>query len=289
MSIIILTFTAVCLLLGVGIGLARGLGKTIPHFLMLVIASVLTLAFAGSLGTALSTADFSFLGINISGVALTTPIETVNAVISSNEDIASLFAQAEVLGISVNQAVIMVLSVVSFLVLFLALLLITWIAALILEKPCLRLYNKIFKKEVKPSKLSRASGAVLGLICAVLCVGMIFTPVMACVSLANNGLSSVGNMKAVQSIKKPVSELSKNGVLSVFSAIGFGYAGNQYLKNSSEVVYEGRTFYLTEEADTIFALLGVFGEPECSTKETHFQLSRRTQRLRYLQGRLSTY
>lgn len=260
MTIAIVTFAVLCLILGILLGLARGLGKTISHFLMLAAASVLTFIFAPIFGKTLANINLSFLKINISGIPLTTPVETANAVVRANAEIDGLLSRSEVLGLSLERLVVLLCSVLSFILLFIILFLITWIIALCIEKPILALFNKVIKKaDGMHSAASRLSGAALGFICAVLCVGMVFTPVLGSVSLAKGALNNIGEMSYLKGADDFVAELDDNAVLSVFSAIGCRGVGEAYLKGASRFVYEGETFYITDELDTITAIIGILG------------------------------
>lgn len=251
---VIMYASAAVLVLFALLGLARGFGKTLPRFFAAAAAAILTVLFAGKAGVYLANADLSFTGLRFNGFTVTTPIETARKLIeNSNESVVSLFEGHDILPAALDSLVITACSALAFILLFIASLIVCLIVAAVIS-------SIVSASKKKAGFLSHISGMVLGCVSAALCLFMLMAPVVGAFSYAGDALTEIGEMEKLNEADAYINNFNQSSVTEIYSKLGCRRVGRAYIRNSSKLTYNEKTLYMTDELDTIAALVGALGE-----------------------------
>ncbi len=255
-------FFIVCfavLVLGTLIGLARGTGKSVFRLITIAMAIAATFFLAIPFAQYLANKDMSGLVSEIDGVEVTTASETFVNILKSNETVAEVMADSPTLEAAARQIPVILFAVVTFIVCFIAFYFVSLIIYAIF-KGIARHTGDSEKR--KPNAGSRAGGAILGLLSAVLCIGMILAPVLGVANLMKE-LPEDTDIEAKEDYYDPV---MSNAMIKLYNNFGFGAFGDYYIKKASKITADdGSTVYVSEDVDTIakiYALLDEYGAIE---------------------------
>ncbi|MBO4217394.1 MAG: CvpA family protein [Clostridia bacterium] len=247
----------VILVIGVLMGLARGTGKSVIRLITLVLAVVATFFVSVPAANYLANKDISGLVSEIDGVEVTTASETLVNLLKSNETAAELLGENSTLEAAARQLPVMLFAVVTFIICFLLLCLVSLLVYALFRWPLLRLAGK--DRYDRPTAGSRAGGAIVGFVSAILFIGILLTPVLGVANMLKN-LPEDTEIQAKEDYFDPVAE---NAMVKVFNTMGFGYLGDMLMKKASKITAEdGTEAYVSEDIDSIvrvYSLLDEYG------------------------------
>lgn len=253
-----IVFFIVCFavfVLGTLIGLARGTGKSVFRLITIALAIAATFFLAIPFAQFLADKDMSGLVSEIDGVEVTTASETFVNILKSNETVAEVMADSPTLEAAARQIPVILFAVVTFIVCFIAFYLVSLIIYAIFKG----LFRHGGSEKRKPSAGSRAGGAILGLLSAVICIGMILAPILGVANLMKE-LPEDTDIEAKEDYYDPV---MNHAMIKLYNNFGFGALGDLYIKKASEITADdGSTVYVSEDVDTIakiYALLDEYG------------------------------
>ncbi len=252
--------------LGFIVGLARGTGKSVIRLITIAMAVAATFFLAVPAARWLANKDISGIVSEIGGVKVTTASETMVNLIKSNETAAEILGGSPALEAAARQIPVILFSVVTFIVLFLLLLLVSLIFYAIFKsifvRQSYRNYDDRYKGPPRPSAGSRAGGALIGALCAILCLGMICAPALGLI----NTMKELPDDSNVEIKKEYYDPVAQNRLLKLFDSVGFGAIGNAYIKSASKVTAEdGTVTYVSEDIESvskIYSLLDEYGITE---------------------------
>jgi len=237
------------------VGFARGFSKTIVRLITLVLAIAATFILSGTITTTIAES------VKIQGLTLG---ELILSNIQGDEMIDGILASAPLLEEAILTAPEFVIGFVIFPVAFLLLSFVSWILFLILSKPLRRLFFKE-KGKVKVRAGKRFAGFGVGIVTGALIFAMLMAPLFGLLSVLpeKSALEKVvDTLEEQEVIPSDMAELIK-GELSFFespiytipTALGVTPVGKAYLASVSKIERDGEVTYLTDEIDTLFAVV----------------------------------
>ena len=247
--------TLVILALGLLVGISRGAGKSLIRLITLILAAVATFFVAIPIAKSIADIDISNYAGEVNGEEVTTVSEYLIALLKSDETVAEIIGNDPTLEKAVQQLPVMLLAIATFILSFLVLCLVSLIVYAIFKGPLLRIAGK--DKYDKPSGGSRAGGALIGVLSAVLCIGMILVPALGLVNMLKD-LPEDSKIEEKETYYDPVVE---NKVVNAFNTIGFGALGNMYMRRASMIKTDtGETIYLSEDIGTMVKIYNLLVE-----------------------------
>ena len=247
------------------VGFKRGFSKTVVRLITLALAIVATFILSGVI-TNIIAEEVIIEGKTIGEMLLSS--------VQGNEMLDGILASAPLLEEAILTAPEFVIGFVVFPVAFFLLSFVSWILFLILSRPLRRLFFKE-KGKVKVRIGKRFAGFGMGAITGALIFAMFMAPLYGLLSVLpeKSALEKVvDTLEEQDALDAETAQIIK-GELALFDSpiykiptmLGVTPAGKAYLASVSKIERDGEVTYLTDEIDTLFAVVETAIEGELLT------------------------
>jgi len=237
------------------VGFVRGFSKTVIRLITFALAVVATFFVSGAITNTI--AEMAIIEGKTVG-------QFVLESLSQEEMMARILASAPLLEEAILTAPSFLIGFVAFPVCFILLSFVSWILFLILSRPL----RKLFFGEGKKAKVGiakRFAGFGVGAVTGVLVFAMLMAPVYGLISVLpeKSALEKVVDTLEEQgALDAETAEVIKgeltfveSPIYTVPTALGLTSTGKSYLDSVSKVERDGEETYLTDEFDTLFAVV----------------------------------
>lgn len=250
-SLIVSIVFGAFILIGMLIGLKRGLKKSIIRFITIAVAIILTFVLTGLLSAAVSNIKLPIDGGKTISEAITDAVQ-------NNEALSSFMNDTPILADAVGKLPALITTLISFIIVFLNLKLITFIVYFILSRA---LPENLTDHKVKMGAGKRLGGAAIHGVSIFLCLAMIMLPLLGFTSVCNrDDFSKVAASFAGEGDEKGISDAEvvvyDTVAFNVYRTIQVEKLGRAYLNNVAKVTdNNGEQIPLMDELEQVVHLL----------------------------------